>query len=295
MTIEKCRVCPHECQVERLNLSPSSGFCGLPALPRICRADLHFGEEPCISGKKGSGTVFFSGCVLRCVFCQNHEISRASCGRAVDAEGLAKIFQKLQKKGAENINLVSPTPYAPVIIEALRMQPLNIPVIYNSGGYDSLETLRQLDGLIDIYLPDYKYHSNALAQKYSGVADYPQKAQIAVLEMLRQVGFPRYNENGLMEQGLMIRHLVLPNHTKESLLALHWISDFLPKGVAVSLMAQYFPPKGLKLPLELQRKLTKREYDKVVHAMLDLQLTDGFIQKRESATEEYVPTWDWKK
>lgn len=295
MTIEKCRVCPHECQAERLDNSPSSGFCGLPALPGICRADLHFGEEPCINGKKGSGTVFFSGCVLRCIYCQNHEISRESCGRSMDAAGLAKLFQKLQKKGAANINLVSPTPYIPVIIEALRMQPLDIPVVYNTGGYESLESLRQLDGLIDVYLPDYKYHSNALAQKYSGVADYPQKAQIAILEMFRQVGFPVYNEQGLMEQGLMIRHLVLPGHTKESIAALHWISEYLPKGVAISLMAQYFPPKGVSLPLDLQRKLTKREYDKVVQAMLDLQLTEGYVQKREAAAEEYVPTWDMKK
>lgn len=294
MSIEQCRVCPHECQVPRQNYSPSTGFCGMPALPRICRADLHYGEEPSISGRNGSGTVFFSGCVLRCVYCQNHEISREACGRSVDAAGLAKIFQKLQKKGAENINLVSPTPYVPVIIEALRMQPLNIPVVYNTSGYDSVSSLRELDGLIDIYLPDYKYHTSAQAQKYSGVPDYPQKAQLAILEMLRQVGFAKHNAHGVMEQGLMIRHLVLPGHTKESIAALHWISDFLPKGVSVSLMAQYFPPKGLSLPSELQRKLTKREYDKVVQAMLDLQLTEGFIQKRESATEEYVPSWDWK-
>lgn len=293
MEQQRCMLCPRQCGVIRQERGGSKGFCGLPWLPGICRAALHFGEEPNISGKFGSGAVFFSGCVLRCSYCQNHVISRKSCGKVVDAGELADIFQDLQTRGAHNINLVSPTPYVPVIVEALRLKPLRIPVVYNSSGYERVETLRLLEGLVDIYLPDYKYQQPELALHYSGAADYPQKAQGAILEMYRQVGLPQHDADGMMQKGLMVRHLILPGHTKNSIAALQWLAEVLPSGVYISLMAQYCPPVGVTLPAELQRRITKREYSKVANALLDLGLKDGYFQKRSAASEEYLPEWDW--
>ncbi|MCE5196653.1 MAG: radical SAM protein [Negativicutes bacterium] len=293
MEQQRCTLCPRQCGVMRQEHGESKGYCGLPWLPGVCRAALHFGEEPNLSGQSGSGAVFFSGCVLRCSYCQNYRISRRSCGKAVNAAQLAAIFQELQAAGAHNINLVSPTPYVPLIVQALRLQPLRIPVVYNSSGYERVETLRQLEGLVDIYLPDYKYHQADLALQYSGAADYPQKAQAAILEMYRQVGLPQHDPDGMMQSGLMIRHLILPGHTKNSIAALQWLAEALPKGVYISLMAQYCPPAGLTLPAELQRRITRREYTKVANALLELGLENGFFQKRSAASEEYLPDWNW--
>ena len=279
------------CGAERPFTGKGSGFCALPALPGICRADKHMWEEPDISGERGSGTVFFSGCVLRCEFCQNSVISRHSCGKTVDALELAEIFRRLENEGAHNINLVSPTPYYPVIIKALDIYRPAIPIVCNTSGYERVETLKNLEGYIDIYLPDFKYSSAEAAKKYSAAPDYPQVAIAAIKEMVRQVGTPVHGDDGMMKKGVMIRHLILPDNTENSLGVLDMIADELPQDIYVSLMAQYFPT-GNETHKELSRKITKEEYDTVSSYMMLLGLENGYMQEHESADSSYVPDWN---
>ncbi|OAT84845.1 radical SAM protein [Desulfotomaculum copahuensis] len=291
--LRHCTLCPRRCGANRE--AGKNGFCCAPARPKIALASLHFGEEPCISGTAGSGTVFFSHCNLKCVFCQNHEISQGGFGREVDVEQLAQIFIKLQEKGAHNINLVSPTPYVPVIspaIKVARRRGLAIPVVYNTNAYENVETLALLEGLVDIYLPDLKYFSAEPARRYSAAPDYFHAATAAIKEMYRQVGTPVLDKNGLARRGLIIRHLVLPGQVADSIHVLHWIAGNLPREVYISLMAQYFPAhRAVRIP-PLDRRLRVDEYEDVVNCLLKLGLQNGFVQEMEAATEEYVPDFN---
>ncbi len=291
LNIEKCSLCPHDCKAKRLSTDFGEGFCGLPALPAVCRAEKHLWEEPDISGEHGSGAIFFSGCVLRCEYCQNSEISRRYCGKTVDENGLIELMKNLEQAGVHNINLVSPTPYYPVIIKALKKYKPSVPVVCNTSGYERTETLKALEGLIDIYLPDFKYSSPALAVKYSQAPDYPAIALNAIKEMVRQVGTPVHGEDGMMKKGVMIRHLILPDNLENSYGVLDIIADNFPEDIYVSLMAQYFPT-GNELHEELKRKITKDEYEKISNYMLLLGLENGYVQELEAADKSYVPKWD---
>jgi len=291
MTTEHCMLCPRACGARRTE-TEGGGFCGLGTNPIVARAALHFWEEPCISGKRGSGAVFFTGCCLKCVFCQNYQIStEKAVGKMVGVQDLADIFDCLAAKGAHNINLVSPTQFVPAIIEALKLRKTRIPVVYNSGGYESLQTLKMLDGLVDIYLPDFKYADNALALKYSGAPDYVENAKACVLEMARQTGPAQYDDEGMMTRGTMVRHLILPGNTRNSIAALDWLSENLPDGALVSLMAQYIPCGKAADHPEINRRITRREYQKVQEHLFALNL-DGFVQEPESASQSFIPPFN---
>lgn len=291
MRIEHCTICPRKCGALRESTA-GNGFCGMGADAAVARAALHFWEEPCISGTRGSGTVFFTGCSLKCVFCQNYQIStEREVGKTVTVQELGDIFERLVAQGAHNINLVNPTHFALPIAEALRLRRPSVPVVYNSGGYENPDTLKMLDGLIDIYLPDLKYSDDELAKRLSGASDYVETAKTAVLDMARQTGPAQYDENGIMTRGTIVRHLILPGHTKNSIAVLDWLSEHLPEGVPVSLMAQYIPcGRAAEFP-EINRPITKREYEKVQQHLFDLGL-DGFIQERTSASSKFIPPFD---
>lgn len=284
-----CNLCPRKCSAER-NETEGKGFCGLGTLPRVARVAPHMWEEPCISGEKGSGAVFFSGCTLRCVFCQNYAISANNNGRTIKVSELAEEFKKLEAIGVHNINLVSPTPYIDAIIEALEIYRPKIPIVYNSSGYENVETLRRLEGYVDIYLPDFKYADDELAVGYSKAPNYVETATNAVKEMLRQTGEPVF-DGEMMRSGVIVRHLVLPNHTKNSVRCLEHISENF-KGALVSLMGQYTPVYKALENEKLNRKITRREYDKVKSKLFELEL-DGFAQELSSADEKYIPSWDY--
>ena len=285
-----CSLCPHRCHAER-NETVGHGRCRMPALPRIARATLHHGEEPCISFGKGSGTIFFSGCSLSCVFCQNYGISHDDFGKTITDDQLIDCIKRLEDSGAENINLVNPTHYAHSIIRALSRYRPHVPVIYNSSGFERTETIQSLDGLIDIYLPDYKYADDALAKELSGIDNYRLTALNAIAAMLRQVGNLQCDENGKAVKGTMIRHLVLPGHTKNSIAVLEDIKNTFTTEVYVSLLFQYTPIRPLARK-ELCRTLTKREAQKVFDAMCDFGFENGYTQELSSATTEYVPAFD---
>ncbi len=284
-----CNLCPRKCSAER-NETEGKGFCGLGTLPRVARVAPHMWEEPCISGEKGSGAVFFSGCTLRCVFCQNYAISANNNGRTIKVSELAEEFKKLEAIGVHNINLVSPTPYIDAIIEALEIYRPKIPIVYNSSGYENVETLSRLEGYVDIYLPDFKYADDELAVGYSKAPNYVETATNAVKEMLRQTGEPVF-DGEMMRSGVIVRHLVLPNHTKNSVRCLEHISENF-KGALVSLMGQYTPVYKALENEKLNRKITRREYDKVKSKLFELEL-DGFAQELSSADEKYIPSWDY--
>ncbi|MBQ6830582.1 MAG: radical SAM protein [Clostridia bacterium] len=285
-----CSLCPRRCGALRTD-TVGHGFCRMPAAPVIARAALHFGEEPCISGQNGSGTVFFAGCTLRCGFCQNREISRGPVGKAVTTARLAEIFRELVEQGAANINLVNPTHYAAAIREALMLYRPPVPVVYNSGGYETVDTLRSLEGLIDVYLPDLKYLSPSLSGALSGATDYATFACDAVLEMARQTGPAVFDERGMLTRGTVVRHLVLPGHTAESLAVIDWLSRHLPEGALTSLMFQYTPMADIDGFPELSRRLTARECEKVWRHLADTDL-DGYVQDRESAGTQMIPIFD---
>ncbi len=295
MEIENCRLCPRACGVHRGETG--NGFCKSGGEIRIARAALHFWEEPPISGKHGSGAVFFTGCPLGCIYCQNREISMwgkgpslGHGGKTVSPEELSAIFFDLVGQGAHNINLVTPTHFVPLIREALLLKKLPVPVVYNTSGYESEDTLKTLEGLVDIYLPDFKYADPQLAQALSHAPDYPETALAAIQEMVGQAGPPIYGEDGLMRRGVLIRHLILPGHTKNSIAALELIARTFP-GIPVSLMAQYTPPEpfpeGEAFP-ELTRPITKRELQKVQDKLFSLGL-DGFLQARSAKGNQYLP------
>lgn len=291
--LRQCEVCPFRCKVNRLE--GKIGKCGCNDKIKIALASLHYYEEPCISGKNGSGTVFFSNCNLNCLFCQNYKISQEGKGREVSIEELADIFLYQQKNGANNINLVTPTMYAYQIIEALKIaksKGLIIPVIYNTNGYENVETIKALKGYIDVYLPDLKYYSNDICRKYSKIDNYFEIATSAIKEMCRQVGSAEFDENGIMKKGLIIRHLILPNHIQNTKHILKWIKENMPCDVYVSIMAQYFPTYKAKEDELLNRKINKKEYKEVENYLYTLGLENGYMQDLGEHEEEYVPNFD---
>ena len=284
-----CNQCPRKCNVDRTR---TAGYCKSPEEFRLSSAALHFWEEPCISGKNGSGAVFFSGCNLGCLFCQNYEISHENKGMTVSDDGLIKIFENLIEQGANNINLVNPTHYAVQLATLLKKYKPSVPVVYNSSGYESTETLKMLDGLVDIYLPDFKYIRNDKALKDSRAEDYPEVAMRALEEMYLQREKTEFDENGIMKKGMIIRHLILPSNTNSSLKILDFINGNFPNAY-VSLMAQYTPCNNLSAVPELNRKITDREYNKVVDYALNLGMDKIFIQSGESADEKFIPDFDF--
>jgi putative pyruvate formate lyase activating enzyme len=290
----ECRACPFDCGVDR---SQKLGVCRSPEQFEISLAQLHLWEEPPISGTRGSGTIFFSHCNLRCRFCQNYEISQAGLGtRAVTPERLLAIMLELEQQGAHNVNLVSPTHYSDQLLPVLERAraKLKVPVVWNSNGYEKAETLVRLEGLVQVYLPDLKYHSDELARACSSAPDYFRFASVALTEMLRQVGRNRYDENGIIEKGLIIRHLVLPGHTEDSKQLLTWIHDDLGPRTSVSLMAQYYPVhRAADLP-GMNRRLTVDEYDDVRRHFEALTFEEGFAQEPSSASRDYTPDFNGK-
>ncbi len=288
--LKKCELCPRKCKINRLN--GEIGFCKVGINPKIALANLHMFEEPCISGKSGSGTVFFSGCNLQCKYCQNYKVSQENLGNEISIEDLSNEFLKLQNQGANNINLVTGFSYVPHIIEALkiaRKEGLNIPIIYNTSGYENIETIKLLEGYIDVYLPDLKYYYNDLGKKLSNVKDYFEVATEAIKEMIKQVGKPIFDKNGMIKKGVIIRHLVLPNHIQNSKMILKWIKDNIPQDIFVSIMAQYFPTYKAMETEDLNRKLTKEEYEEIENFVYKLDLKNGYMQDLEENEAKYVP------
>ena len=285
-----CSLCPRACGALRTERS-GNGVCRMPALPVVARAALHLWEEPPISGTRGAGTVFFSGCSLGCVFCQNEAISHRDFGRPVSVPRLREIFYELIDQGAHNIDLVNPTHYAHAVAQALA-EPLPVPVVWNSGGYDRAETLRALEGKVQIYLPDLKYVTAEYAEKYSAAADYPAAAQAAILEMFRQTGPCVYDEAGLLTRGVVIRHLILPGKLAEAKRVMDWVAErFAPGEVLFSLMSQYIPwGRAAELP-ELNRRLRPSEARAAAEYMSALGL-EGFTQEPEAAERGYIPPFD---
>lgn len=289
MDYSHCTLCPRRCGADRT--AGQTGFCRMPGELRIARAMLHYGEEPPISGSFGTGAVFFSGCTLRCLFCQNQEISAGGKGKAVTSAELRNIFERLIDEGAQSIDLVTPTHFLPDILPALSPK-LPVPVVYNCGGYESVETLKQLEGLVDIYLPDMKYADNALAARLSGAPDYFEVAAAAIQEMYRQVGKPVI-EDEIMQRGVILRHLVLPGYLDNTLRVLDWISEAFPKdGVMVSLMSQYVPMGRAKELPPLNRRLTQEEYDGALSWMELCGLELGYAQDLTAATTELLPDFN---
>ena len=293
MNLTKCEICPHRCGVNRIE--NEIGRCKSTEKVKIALYSLHHFEEPCISGKHGSGTVFFSNCNLSCVYCQNYEISQEGKGKEISIEELANIFLEQQNRHAENINLVTPTSYTLQIIEAIKIakkQGLTIPIIYNTNGYENVDTLKLLEGYIDVYLPDLKYYDNEIGEKYSKIRNYFEIATEAIQEMYRQVGIPKFNEQGMIQKGLMIRHLILPNHIENSKKILKWLKENMDKQVYIDIMAQYFPTYKAKETKDLNRKLTKEEYQKIEEYVYELDIQNGYMQELGEHEEEYVPKWD---
>ena len=286
-----CRLCPRNCGAVRTQ-TEGQGRCRMPAAPVLARAALHHWEEPPISGIRGSGTVFFSGCSLGCVFCQNEKISHRDFGRAITLDRLAGICEELVAQGAHNINFVNPTHYAHVVRELLQTHPLPVPAVWNSGGYDRVETLRMLEGLVDVYLPDLKYLDPATAGRYSGAEDYPAVAVAAIREMVRQTGPCRFDTQGLLVRGVVIRHLILPGQVAQAKRVMDWVAEEFPRGVVLfSLMSQYTPWGDLSACPELDRRLRPGEMRVACEYMENLGL-EGFTQERTSAREEYTPPFD---
>ena len=290
MSSNVCSICPRRCNAER-DENSGIGFCEMPATPVVARAALHFGEEPCISGINGSGTVFFSGCSLRCCFCQNHSISHKNEGKPITVERLVEIFKELENAGAHNINLVNPSHYAVSICKAIELYKPNIPVVYNSSGYERVETLKLLDGFIDVYLPDCKYVDSALSLALSDAENYFEMASAAILEMARQTGKAQFDAAGMMTKGTMVRHLVLPGHTRNTMQVLDWLATIKDE-IWISLMFQYTPCGDVSAHKELQRTLTQRECEKVWDYMDNLGIVNGYVQDRKSAGTTMIPAFD---
>ena len=291
--LSHCQVCPRNCGADRT--AGQFGFCRAPYLPKVALVSRHDWEEPPISGTKGSGTVFFSHCNLSCVFCQNHDISQDGFGQEISIERLAEIFLEQQTRGFHNVNLVSAAQFIPQVAKALKLakeKGLSIPVVYNSNGYESITGLKMLEGLVDIYLPDFKYWNDNLSLEYSRCPHYRETAAAAILEMREQVGPDILDENGIMQKGIILRHLVLPGQYKDSMKILDWIKESLGENTFVSLMSQYTPMYQAKEIKALSRKLTTFEYEKVVDHFFEIGLKNGFMQKRSSATSEYTPAFD---
>lgn len=290
---ESCSLCPRNCGVNR---HESTGFCGCGDTIKAARAALHHWEEPCISGSRGSGTVFFSGCTLGCCFCQNYTISQENFGKEITSSELARIFIRLQEEGAHNINLVTATQYLPSVLKALDLikPKLLIPVVYNCGGYESEDIIKELASYIDVWLPDLKYFSSERSSRYSKASDYFDAASKAIKQMIRQTGAPLFDSDGvLMKKGVIIRHMVLPGAKEDSIRLLHWMKDELPEGMYyISLLSQYTPFYRSESFPEINRRITSYEYGKVVDEAIRLGLDQGFMQEKSSAKEEYTPPFD---
>lgn len=292
----KCELCPRMCGVDR---SEKRGFCGMGDKITAAKAMLHLWEEPCLSGESGSGAVFFSGCVMKCVYCQNYDVSAENKGREISEERLAEIFLELQEKGALNIDLVNPTHFVPQIlrgIETARKRGLSVPIVYNSGGYERVETLRMLDGAVDVYLPDVKYFSNELAQRLSNAPNYFDTAMNAVAEMVRQTGRPRFDERGVIQKGVIVRHLVLPWQYRDSIEVIKRLGERFGGEILFSLMSQYTPFGRVKTDpafAKMNRRITTFEYQKALEAVYAAGL-EGYTQEKSSAAEEYTPSFDFE-
>lgn len=293
--MKDCALCPRACHVNRL--AGETGFCGQTADLMAARAALHFWEEPCISGAKGSGTVFFSGCSLRCVFCQNHDIALGERGKHISLNRLADIFLELQDAGAHNINLVTPTHFIPQICAALekaKTMGLILPIVYNTGSYEEVSSLRLLEGLIDIYLPDLKYFSSELSMAYSHAPNYFEKAADAIAEMFRQVGTAQFDSTGIMTKGMIVRHLLLPGQTKDSKKILRYLHETYGNDIYVSIMNQYTPLPHVTNISSLNRKVTAEEYDRVLRFAEAIGIEQGFSQEGEAADESFIPPFNYE-
>ena len=291
--LKDCCLCPRKCHADRT--AGKTGYCGMDQTVRVARAALHMWEEPCISGRRGSGAVFFTGCNLRCCFCQNRDIAIGDSGLEITINRLAEIFLELQEKGAANINLVTGTHYIPQIIAALKIakeKGMNLPAVYNCGGYESVEALKMLEGYIDVYLPDYKYAQSELARKYSHASDYPQTALRAIGEMLRQTGSAQFDENGYIRRGTIVRHLILPGHTKNSKEALTVLHQTYGNQIYISIMNQYTPLPQVANIEALNRTVTQEEYDRVLRFAERIGIERGFRQEGTSASESFIPEFD---
>lgn len=296
-----CTLCPRSCAVDREK--GERGICGQTEVLKVARAALHYWEEPCISGTEGSGAVFFSGCSLHCVFCQNHNIANGTAGKEITVERLAEIFLELQEKKANNINLVTPGHFVPQIVTALERakgQGLTIPIVYNTSSYENVDTIKKLEGLVDIYLPDFKYMSPELSKKYSHAADYGVVAKAAIAEMVRQTGAAKFagggadpvEEGRLMRRGTIVRHLLLPGCTEDSKAVIRYLYETYGNRIYISIMNQFTPLEGLKDYPELNRRITEEEYDEVVDYAIDLGVECGFIQEGDTAEESFIPEFD---
>ena len=287
---KSCSLCQRNCMVDR---TKKHGYCGMKDELFVSRAALHFWEEPPISGSKGSGTIFFSGCSLSCIYCQNQAISRGRIGKNISLDRLSQIMLELEEKGAHNINLVTPTHFVPSIAEAIkaaRKMGLSIPIVYNTGSYDSISALKMIDGLVDIYLPDFKYYTEKASLKFSNAKDYPSVAKEAIAEMVRQVGSPSFDENGIMTKGVIVRMLLLPGHVAEAKLSLKYLIETYGDKIYISLMNQYTPMVGMKPPLN--RPVTRDEYRQLVDYAEKLGLKNGFTQEFGTAKESFIPEFN---
>ena len=286
-----CSLCPRHCMAER-NAETGKGFCGMGYLPRIARIAPHYWEEPCISGTRGSGTVFFSGCTLGCVYCQNHSISHLHQGKNFSIPELAEAVKKLEETGVHNISYVTATQFTEAVIESLKIYTPKVPIVWNTSGYETVETLKKLENKVSIYLPDIKYVSSRLSRLLSGAPDYFEAVSAAVLEMIRQTGTPEYDDSGIMIKGTVIRHLVLPGCTADSMHVLDWIAENLPSGTPVSIMRQYTPIPECTVK-GMDRRITDAEYDRVTEHAVELGL-NALVQEKESARDTFIPDFDLK-
>lgn len=291
----KCNLCNRKCNSEREE--NRTGYCKMTWEVRVARAALHMWEEPCISGENGSGTVFFTGCSLQCVYCQNSDIAIGNRGKAVTIERLAEIFLELQEQGANNINLVTPTHYVPQIIEAIKKARENglwLPIVYNTGTYETVETLRMLDGYVDVYLPDMKYMDKETSKMYSCAHDYFETAAAAIAEMFRQVGSPQFSAAGIMTKGMIVRHLMLPGHIQDSKNIIKYLFDTYGDDIFISIMNQYTPLPQVRDIEELNRKITEEEYEEVTDYAIGIGIENGFIQEGDTATESFIPDFGYQ-
>jgi len=287
-----CNICPRNCSTDR---ESHAGYCGMTDTLRISRAALHMWEEPCISGEKGSGTVFFSGCNMKCVFCQNKEISAGGFGVDISVERLAEIFMELQEKGALNINLVTPTHYTEQIIQAVKLAKRNgmtLPVVYNTSSYEKVETIKMLEDIVDVWLPDFKYTDNSDSVRYSRADNYPDIARAAIDEMVRQQPECIFDDDGIIRKGVIVRHLVLPGKTQQAKDAVEYLYNRYGDSIFISIMSQYTPCTDLENYPEINRKITQEEYDEVVDFAVDIGVENGFLQEGESASESFIPPFD---
>jgi putative pyruvate formate lyase activating enzyme len=291
--MRSCTLCPRECHANRTAMQ--LGYCRMPQELRVARAALHMWEEPCISGEEGSGTVFFSGCSMGCVYCQNHNIARGLAGKSITVERLSEIFMELQEQKANNINLVTPTHYVPQIIAAIqgaREMGLKLPIVYNSSGYEKAETLKLLEGFIDIYLPDLKYMAQEPARRYSNCGDYFTYAALAVEEMVRQTGQAEFDQEGRMKKGVIVRHLTLPGYLEDSKNIIEYLYRTYGDRIFISILNQYTPMPDLENYPEINRKITDDEYEELVDYAIELGVENGYIQEGETASESFIPEFN---